>query len=217
METIIKDLIINPILQNFIIIIIFILISLAFTRNDKSYEYKHERFKKMVSPLFFMLEPFLYKTTIPKEEFNKIILFVEQNRYYADGTLWDCVDRCRNNPTPTNFIQLCRCVDRLYDRYSISLSLKLRPAIYRFDNRQFYKLTSIASYILMLNISMRKTVFLCFSITCVILRLPDEIIEKHFFLVSIVFVITAFYPVFVLIKEFAVIVLPRKKERSIFE
>lgn len=106
------------------------------SKSEKNFMLNKERHDKLIAPLFFALEPHLYR----KAEgyiIDKAVLITDRNRNLADGKLLALLYDCKESPSPKSFIELCSYIDKEYDNSCRRLHLKRRPYSYRVDRRQY--------------------------------------------------------------------------------
>lgn len=103
---------------------------------QKNFVLKKERYDKLIAPLFFTLEPYLYRES---EDYiiDKAVHIISQNISLADGKLLALLYECKENPSQKSFIRLCSYVDEEYDNSCRSLRLKRRPYSYRIARHQY--------------------------------------------------------------------------------
>lgn len=93
------------------------------------------RHEKLIAPLFFMIEPYLYQSESP-DNILEILSIIETNRNIADGKLLECYYWCSNGQN-NSFYDLCAYVDKLFDKSCKQLKLKCRPILYRINRKQY--------------------------------------------------------------------------------
>lgn len=128
---------------------------------QKNFVLKKERYDKLIAPLFFAMEPHLFRKA---EDYiiNKADLIISQNRSLAGGKLLALLYRCKENPSQKNFAKLCSYINKEYDKSCRILYLKRRPYTYRVDRRQYrYRCFPYTNII--------KQVFICLAALCIFL------------------------------------------------
>lgn len=93
------------------------------------------RHEKLIAPLFFLIEPYLYNKESPDNLFE-ILYIIESNRDIADGKLLECYYWC-SKAQKNSFYDLCKYADKLYDKSCKRLKLKCRTISYRISRKQY--------------------------------------------------------------------------------
>lgn len=121
---------------NFVGVIATVFISLYIFRSETSVSLVKERFEKLICPLFHTIEPIIYQQNSP-EVLNHVLKIIEDNHIYCDGKLMNLAYLYRINSSFENFINLCKYIDKTYDKYCRKIGLKTRPMSYRFIKKQY--------------------------------------------------------------------------------
>ena len=179
----------DPNNKNVLLVIATIIATFLTFKKDKAFDIKRERFEKLISPLYFMLEPYMYRK-IDTGSLNNIIVFIEKNRLYADANLIERAINCKKCPTPYNFNQLCLCVDILFDKYSLATSLKIRSINYRLNQNLYKNKFTFVLYILIASIQGIRIPMFFYTVFFVFIFLPASIVEK-FLHIGIVILVLA--------------------------
>lgn len=106
------------------------------SKSERFFVFNRERHDKLIAPLFFSLEPFLYKEP-SKEIVDKLNYITTQNRNFADGKLCALLYYCKKSLSKKSYNELCQYIDKLYDKSCRKLHLKRRPYSYRAGRRQY--------------------------------------------------------------------------------
>ena len=167
----------NPNNKNSLLLIATIVVTFITFRKDKSFDIKRERFEKLISPLYYRLEPYMYRE-IDAGSLNNIIDFIEKNRLYADANLIERATNCKACPTPYNFEQLCRCVDVLFDKYSRATSLKIRSINYRLTKRLYKNKLTLLIYLLIASFQSIRVPVIFYIAFFIFTFLPSDKVEK---------------------------------------
>ncbi len=121
---------------NFIGIIVTVVASLYIFKNETSISFIRERHDKLISPLFNLLEPTLYKPIQP-DIIEKALDIIDANKNLSDGKLLEIYYFCTINPSQGNFNSLCSYIDKSYDKSCRKLGLKTRSLLYRISREQY--------------------------------------------------------------------------------
>ena len=89
-----------------------------------------ERHDKLISPLFKILEPHLYKNDITDEKINMCLAIYSANKNLVDGKLRYAMYIFSENHCFENYTVLCSCVSSQYDKCCRKLGIKLRTFEY---------------------------------------------------------------------------------------
>lgn len=101
----------------------------------------------LIYPLFDILEPVLFQQ-IDADVLKQALELIDNNKACADGKLLSLSYLCHTDPSQENFMDLCSYVNRLYDRSSRRLRLKLRPVRYRILRHQYRRKIYLAFFVL---------------------------------------------------------------------
>lgn len=179
----------DPNNKNLLLVIVTIIATFLTFKKDKAFDVKRERFEKLISPLYFMIEPYMYQK-IDSGSLNNIIDFIEKNRLHADANLIERARNCKKCPTHYNFEQLCLCIDILYDKYSLATSLKIRSINYRLNQHLYKSKFTFVLYILIASIQGIRIPAFFYTVFFVFIFLPTNIVE-NFLHVGIIVLILA--------------------------
>ena len=112
-------------------IAITVFIAFYLFKKEPSKTYIRERYEKVISPLYFTFEPFLYSKTLTKELFvayNKCEKIIEANRNIVGGKLLFLFDRPLDIYT---LVRISREIDKDYDKSCKSLGIPKRTLQYK--------------------------------------------------------------------------------------
>lgn len=120
---------------NFLALIITVIVSLIISSGERLFGISRDRHEKLIAPLFILLEPNLYKK-YDKNLVCQALKIIDENIILADGRLLDVRDSCKRNPEK-GFLELCRYIDKAYDKSCRKLKLKTRSILYRITTKQY--------------------------------------------------------------------------------
>ena len=103
--------------------------------------FARERYERLIAPLFFILEPHLYRdfSTEARTALGEAIEVYVQYRPFAGARLMQAFALCESADLCAGeaFRILCRTVDRSFDFSSLCFGLPLRSIAYRINYRQY--------------------------------------------------------------------------------
>lgn len=161
---------------NFIAILSTAIVAVYVFKSGLSTSLIRDRHDKLISPLFDLLEPILYKK-YTDDILNDALQIIDQNKNLADGRLLEISYWCSKAPSQHRFMQLCSYIDRMYDKSCRKLGLKTRRMTYRIDRHQYknrgYLVLYFMLYILWSLIVMTASLFTFLFIVAVFLTLYE--------------------------------------------
>lgn len=143
---IIKSLILNSDGLAFVIAVITIISTYYLSRRTSSLEIVREQHEKLISPIFFLLEPHLFQI-VDDNSLEKVLNLIAQNEHLVDGKLLEVAYFCRNNPSQSNYNALCSYINKAYDKSCKQLGFKVRSLEYRLSRKQYKTKLSLFFYI----------------------------------------------------------------------
>lgn len=143
---IIKLLVLNSDGLAFVVAIITIIFTYYLSRRTGSYETIKEQHEKLISPIFFLVEPYLFKE-INNDILDKVFELIEQNKSLVDGKLLEAIYFCKENSSQTNYNALCSYINKAYDKSCKRLGFKTRSIEYRIFRKQYKTKLSLFVYI----------------------------------------------------------------------
>ncbi|SCL84986.1 hypothetical protein [Sporanaerobacter sp. PP17-6a] len=150
MDTI-KLLILNSDGLAFVIAIITIIFTYYLSRHTSSQEIIKEQHEKLISPIFFILEPYLFQS-INNECLEKVFHLIGKNKSLVDGKLLEIAYFCNENPSQANYNALCAYINKSYDKSCKRLGLRTRSIEYRLNRKQYETKLSLFIYICFLTV-----------------------------------------------------------------
>lgn len=135
---------------NFLALIITVIASLIISSGERLSDYSRERHEKLITPLFILLEPILYKT-YDETVVQQAMRIIDENINFADGDLLSIRAGCQRDPS-ANFKELCRYIDKAYDHSCKKLKLKVRDTFYRINQRQYESRFSLIFHVILLSL-----------------------------------------------------------------
>lgn len=141
----IKLLLLNSDGLAFVIAIVTIVSTYYLSRRTSSQEIGKEQHDKLISPIFFLLEPHLFQN-INNNSLEKVLNLIEQNKPLVDGKLLEIAYFCKKNPSQSNYNALCSYVNKTYDKSCKRLGLKRRSIEYRLARKQYQSKLSLFFY-----------------------------------------------------------------------
>lgn len=164
---IIKSLIQNSDGLGFSIAAMTLIYSIYSSRHAKSRQIIKEQHDKLISPIFSLIEPYLFKD-IDNSLLENILNIVDENKSLVDGKLLEITYFCKENPSQSNYNALCSYINKTYDKSCRHLGLRLRSIEYRLSRKQyktkFFLFLYLGIYLLkaLLNLSIALFIFLSF-------------------------------------------------------
>lgn len=122
-------------------------LSYKLTQHKEKQTYTKERYEKVIAPIFFMLEPYLYCSEINSDilsVISSICDLVLSNRLYISGKLLDCASYCRdeliknNKITKDLFYSFCSIIIIEYDHCCKLLGIQKRTISYKHRYHQIH-------------------------------------------------------------------------------
>lgn len=142
----IKSLIQNSDGLGFAISTIALIYTIYSSRSTSSRQIADERHKKLISPMFSLLEPYLFQN-IDKHVLEKVLNLTHQNKSLVDGKLLEVTHYCSENPSQPNYDALCSYINKTYDKSCRLMGLELRSIEYRLNRKQYKSKASLAFYL----------------------------------------------------------------------
>lgn len=142
----IKLLILNSDGLAFVIAIITIISTYYLSRHTSSQEIVKEQREKLISPIFFLLEPYLFQS-IDNNSLEKVFHLIDQNKSLVDGKLLEIAYFCKENPSQANYNALCSYINKAYDKSCKRLGFRTRSIEYRLSRKQYETKLSLFAYI----------------------------------------------------------------------
>lgn len=144
--------------------IISISASIYIFRSTPKYDLIYSRYVTLISPLFELMEPYLFKT-VNDEILSKALNLIETNKTFAGRKLLHSFYFCKMNPSQDNYDALCSSVSKEYDRCCRRLGLGKRNIWYKivrnqYKNKFVFILYMIGQSILALIILLSAIIFL---------------------------------------------------------
>lgn len=143
---IIKLLVLNSDGLAFVVAIITIVSTYYLSRHTGSHEIIKKQHEKLISPIFFLIEPYLFKE-MNNDILNKAFELIEQNKSLVDGRLLEVVYFYKENPSQINYNAFCSYINKTYDKTCKQLRIKTRSIEYRISRRQYKTKLSLFIYI----------------------------------------------------------------------
>lgn len=144
------------------------IISVYISKKQINHPYIMERHMKLISPLYFLLEPYLYKKKGYQEIMKKAISLIQENLIYVDGELLAVYRYYQANSSSDNYFYFCKTIIRMYDHSCRMLGLKRRNIIYKYIRNQYpNKFVRVKALVF----SLIFLVLLIFAILAVVLML----------------------------------------------
>lgn len=116
--------------------IISFLASVYIFKTTPKYDLVYQRYMTLISPLFDLVEPHLFKP-INKELLDKILFLISSNKSLAGRQLLHHLYFCEANPCQENYDALCACINREYDKCCVRLGLGKRTIWYKISRKQY--------------------------------------------------------------------------------
>lgn len=142
---IIKLLILNSDGLAFAITATTLIYSILSSRYTNSREIIKEQHEKLISPIFFVIEPYLFQS-IDGNSLEKVFYLIDQNKSLVDGKLLEIAYFCKKNPSQANYNALCSYINKSYDKSCRRLGLKSRSIEYRLSRKQYENNFSLFAY-----------------------------------------------------------------------
>jgi hypothetical protein len=145
-----------------IIAVLTLFLSFIIFRSQSASTIRRERHDKLICPLFFLLEPVLYKEP-DKETMEQVYAVIDANPNLVDGKLHALEYYCKSSLTRESFIKLCSYVNFQYDLSCHRLHLRTRGITYRLTREQYKTKTMFLLYIAFFSILLGVAAILFFA------------------------------------------------------
>lgn len=142
--------------------IISILASVYIFKTTPKYDLVYQRYITLISPLFDLVEPQLFKS-VNKEFLDKVLFLISSNKSLAGGKLLHHLYFCEVNPSQENYNALCSCINHEYDKCCARLGLGKRTIWYKIVRKQYKNKFVFVLYMLLQTV-LFSTILLSFVI-----------------------------------------------------
>lgn len=126
--------------------IISISASIYIFRTTPKYDLVYKRYFSLLSPLFEMLEPYLFQP-VDENILNTALSLIEENTPLAGSKLLQSLYFCKRKPNQENYDTLCLRLSREYDRCCARLGLGKRSVWYKIIRNQYKNKYAFLLYI----------------------------------------------------------------------
>lgn len=111
-------------------------------------EYDRERYERLISPIFIILEPHLFRPIDAEIEYlvREIYPLITENQNIVGGNLLFYVNSCKRRLNKNSYNNLCSEIDREHTKLCRRLGIPGRSVDYRIRNHQYRGVVAYICY-----------------------------------------------------------------------